>query len=180
MAVAVALSAAAALAACSATPAGTGKPASPIGSGKAPPPVSALAVPSRTVPVPRCSTAVAAARTLSAVHPVMTVTPHGPFGVVTSADGRWIFVGDAGGVTVLRAGTAGAAPILRWTVPIPGGQGLGEALTPNGRYLLVAATSDTAAPGRPGSRRPGSTSGPFRPGWRRSARRSPLTAAGCT
>ena len=75
----------------------------------------------------------------------MTVVPQEPFGVITSADGRWVFVSDSRGVTVLRAAPAGGPPAVVRSVPLPGGQqGLGEALTPDGRYLLVAATSETA------------------------------------
>jgi DNA-binding beta-propeller fold protein YncE len=74
----------------------------------------------------------------------MTPVPPAPFGVITSPDGRWIFVSDSRGVTVLRAGLPGASPTVVRSVPLPGGQpGLGEALTPDGRYLLVAAMSQT-------------------------------------
>ena len=44
---------------------------------------------------------------------------------------------------MLRAGAS--SPTVVGSVSLPGGeQGLGEALTPDGRYLLVAATSETA------------------------------------
>jgi DNA-binding beta-propeller fold protein YncE len=73
----------------------------------------------------------------------MTSVPPAPFGVITSPDGRWVFVSDSDGVTVLRAGAA--SPAVLESVSLPGSQqGLGEALTPDGRYLLVAATSETA------------------------------------
>jgi DNA-binding beta-propeller fold protein YncE len=76
---------------------------------------------------------------------MMTPVPAAPFGVITSPDGRWVFVSDSRGVTVLRAARAAAAPTVARTVALPGGQpGLGEALTPGGRYLLVAATGETA------------------------------------
>ncbi|HZC62891.1 MAG TPA: hypothetical protein VE464_14750 [Streptosporangiaceae bacterium] len=85
----------------------------------------------------------APARTLTGVRPVMTSVPPAPFGVITSPDGRWVFVSDSDGVTVLRAGAA--SPAVVESVSLPGSQqGLGEALTPDGRYLLVAATSETA------------------------------------
>ncbi len=103
------------------------------------------AVPATSLKVPGCSVAVAPARTLAGVRPVMTAVPQAPFGVITSADGRWVFVSDSRGVTVLRAAAAGGSPAVVRSVPLPGGQqGLGEALTPDGRYLLVAATSETA------------------------------------
>jgi DNA-binding beta-propeller fold protein YncE len=100
-------------------------------------------VPARSLKVPGCSVAVAPARTLTGVRPVMTPVPSAPFGVITSPDGRWVFVSDSNGVTVLRAGAA--SPAVVESVSLPGGQqGLGEVLTPDGRYLLVAATSETA------------------------------------
>jgi DNA-binding beta-propeller fold protein YncE len=100
-------------------------------------------VPARSLKVPGCSVAVAPARTFTGVRPVTTSVPSAPFGVITSPDGRWVFVSDSNGVTVLRA--AGASPAVVESVSLPGGQqGLGEALTPDGRYLLVAANSETA------------------------------------
>ena len=103
------------------------------------------AVPVTSLKVPGCSVAVAPARTLAGVRPMMMPVPLAPFGVITSTDGRWVFVSDGRGVTVLRAGQAGGPPAVVRSVPLPGGQqGLGEALTPDGRYLLVAATSETA------------------------------------
>lgn len=114
-----------------------------------PPPATVAAfpsaVPARSLKPPGCSVAVAPARPLAGVRPVMTPVPPGPFGVITSPDGRWIFVSDSRGVTVLRAGPVAGAPAVVRSVPLPGGQpGLGEALTPDGRYLLVAASGETA------------------------------------
>jgi len=75
----------------------------------------------------------------------MPPVPPEPFGVITSPDGRWVFVSDSRGITVLRTGAAAASPTVVRSVPLPRGQsGLGEALTPDGRYLLVAAMSETA------------------------------------
>jgi DNA-binding beta-propeller fold protein YncE len=73
----------------------------------------------------------------------MTTTPLEPFAVTVSPDGRWLFLTDAIGLTVMRAGRDGRAPTVDRTVSIPGGEGLGETLTPGGRYLLVAASDDT-------------------------------------
>jgi DNA-binding beta-propeller fold protein YncE len=119
------------------------KPASPP---PAPPAAASpfpATVPATSLKVPGCSVAVAPARTLTGVRPVMTPVPSAPFGVITSPDGRWVFVSDSKGVTVLRAGAA--SPAVVESVSLPGGQqGLGEVLTPDGRYLLVAATSETA------------------------------------
>ena len=123
-------------------------PLPPLGAaGSASAPVAPFpsAVPATSLKVPGCSVAVASAGTLAGVRPVMTAVPQAPFGVITSTDGRWVFVSDIRGVTVLRAAQAGAPPAVVRSVPLPGGQqGLGEALTPDGRYLLVAATSETA------------------------------------
>jgi len=130
------------LASCTTAPAQA--PLPPLGP---PAPVSPFptAVPAASLKVPGCSVAVAPARTLAGVRPMMTPVPQAPFGVITSTDGRWVFVSDGRGVTVLRAGQAGGPPAVVRSVPLPGGQqGLGEALTPDGRYLLVAATSETA------------------------------------
>jgi DNA-binding beta-propeller fold protein YncE len=100
-------------------------------------------VPARSLKVPGCSVAVAPARTFTGVRPVTTSVPSAPFGVITSPDGRWVFVSDSNGVTVLRGGAA--SPGVVESVSLPGGQqGLGEALSPDGRYLLVAATRETA------------------------------------
>jgi DNA-binding beta-propeller fold protein YncE len=125
-------------------------PAPPPAQHPSPPPATSAAaspfpstVPARSLKVPRCSAVVAPARTLTGVRPVMTSVPPAPFGVITSPDGRWVFVSDSDGVTVLRAGAA--SPAVAKSVSLPGGQqGLGEALTPGGRYLLVAASTETA------------------------------------
>jgi|GEM_PF-1954680 len=141
LAVTAAAGALALLASCSAAPAPANPPSppSPLSATTAPFPSS---VPARSLTAPGCSVAVAPVRTLAGVRPVMTQVPAAPFGVITSPDGRWIFVSDSRGVTVLRAGAA--SPAVVRSVPLPGGQGLGEALTPDGRYLLVAAPSGTA------------------------------------
>lgn len=132
------------LASCTSAP----RPASPPGAPAVPPAAVTpfpSSVPARSLKAPGCSAAVAPARTLADVRPVMTSVPPEPFGVITSPDGRWVFVGDSRGITVLRAGPAAASPTVVRSVPLPRGQsGLGEALTPDGRYLLVAAMSETA------------------------------------
>ena len=85
------------------------------------------AVPATSLKVPGCSVAVAPARTLADVRPVMTRVPPGPFGVVTSPDGRWVFVSDARGVTVLRAGPSAGVhpedPFAVHPVMVPAGGG---------------------------------------------------------
>ena len=48
--------------------------------------------PGRSLKVPGCSAAVAPARTLAGVRPVTTTVPPAPFGVITSPDGRMLYV----------------------------------------------------------------------------------------
>jgi hypothetical protein len=63
-----------------------------------------------------------------------------PFGVVTTSDGRWSFVSIAG-VTQLMSDRSFVPTFVR-SVPVPNGlSGAGEALSSDGRYLLVAAGS---------------------------------------
>jgi DNA-binding beta-propeller fold protein YncE len=130
------------LASCAPVPVPAKPPSPPPAPSAAASPFPSTA-PARSLTVPGCSVAVSPARTLTGVRPVMTPVPSAPFGVITSPDGRWVFVSDSNGVTVLRAGAA--SPAVVESVSLPGGQqGLGEVLTPDGRYLLVAATSETA------------------------------------
>jgi hypothetical protein len=63
----------------------------------------------------------------------------GPFGVVTTGDGRWAFVSLTGPRTigVLKV-AASPVPSLIRQVPVAAAGLLGETLTPGDRYLLVA------------------------------------------
>jgi DNA-binding beta-propeller fold protein YncE len=72
----------------------------------------------------------------------MVAVPGTPFAVVTTADGGWSFVslGSAIGVFSDRS----FAPHLVRQIPVPG-QAAGEALSHNGRYLLVANDRSGAA-----------------------------------
>ena len=67
----------------------------------------------------------------------MTPVPGLPFGV--AARGSWAFVSRGSSVAVLRTGSF--RPVLARSIPVPGALGgaLGDALTPDGRYLLVAS-----------------------------------------
>ncbi len=75
----------------------------------------------------------------------MERAPGTPFGVAVTADGRWSFVSlpGTGTVGVYRIGGP-AAPSLARRV-YTGEQLLGEALTPDGRYLLAADDGGGAA-----------------------------------
>ena len=76
---------------------------------------------------------------MSAAATSMAAVPMGPFGVVTTGDGRWAFVSLTGPRTigVLKV-AASPVPSLIRQVPIAAAGLLGEALTPGDRYLLVA------------------------------------------
>jgi DNA-binding beta-propeller fold protein YncE len=65
--------------------------------------------------------------------------PGNPFGVVVTRDGQWGFVSLGASVGVVRIG-ASLAPSLVTTIGVSG-EPAGEALTPDGRYLLVASDS---------------------------------------
>jgi DNA-binding beta-propeller fold protein YncE len=99
--------------------------------------------------VPGCSTATASAPILHSVPTSMELVPSEPFGVVTA--GRWAFVGftGSGSVGVFRAGvfragvTAASTTLVRQVVV--GGGPSGEALTPDGHYLLAADEGGGAA-----------------------------------
>jgi DNA-binding beta-propeller fold protein YncE len=90
---------------------------------------------------PACSVATGTARHLPAGLVRLSPVPGDPFGVAVTADGRWSFVSylptsqGAGDVGVFAA-SGSASPRLVHQIPVP--QGLGMALTPGGRYLLVA------------------------------------------
>ena len=116
------------------------------GSGPAAGRSTSFAVPvAATVGAPGCSTATASAPKLSGVATALERVPGTPFGVVVTADGRWSFVSltSAGSVGVFRIGRAALPSPVRQVHT--GGEPLGEALTPDGRYLLAADGADGAA-----------------------------------
>jgi serine/threonine protein kinase/DNA-binding beta-propeller fold protein YncE len=84
---------------------------------------------------PGCTTQAVAARTLRNAPSRYVKVGSLPFDVITS--GRFGFVSDVGGVTVLD--TSSPVPKVLRTVPLTGAQG--EALTPDHRDLVVAAGS---------------------------------------
>lgn len=93
--------------------------------------------------VPGCATATAHARSLGTAGTSLESVPGNPFGVVVTSDGRWSFVSLVNSIAVLRSGGQ-AAPSLIRTISLPGQGALGEALTRDGRYLLVADGSGAA------------------------------------
>ncbi len=88
------------------------------------------------VRVPGCSAATAPGRALTAVRTSMISVSGPPFGVVTTAGGRWDFVSLVTGIGVFRNSTAGQPELVR-KLPVPGVT-LGLAVSPDGRYLLAA------------------------------------------
>ena len=90
---------------------------------------------------PGCVTASSAGPRLAGIHPRFVTLAGMPFAVAVTGNGRWSFVSTGMGrsIDVLRSG-AGLAPVLarRITVPAPVH---GEALTPDGHYLLAASGS---------------------------------------
>jgi DNA-binding beta-propeller fold protein YncE len=63
-----------------------------------------------------------------------------PFGVAVTADGRYSFVSTGNNVVVLDNRGGSLAPAQVATIPAQGAN-KGEAITPNGKYLLAAAGS---------------------------------------
>jgi DNA-binding beta-propeller fold protein YncE len=114
----------------------------------------APALPGRALASPGCSSATAAGTLLGPAGTTSVATGGSPFGVAATPDGHWAFAVTSGGpglaaaasVEVLRlmAGRgAGAAPAVTKvrSVPLPAslrGAPAGAAVTPDGKYLLVA------------------------------------------
>jgi DNA-binding beta-propeller fold protein YncE len=106
----------------------------------------------RSIASPGCSTAVASAPVLSGVRTTTIGAAGYPFGVATTPDGRWTFLDEFGaGLAVFS--DSSAQPRLVRTIQLPvivaGGAvtptiAAGNALTADGRYLLVADTHDGA------------------------------------
>lgn len=90
-----------------------------------------------------CSPPATQLRPLSAAVPMMTPVGGSPFGIVSTADGRWSFVSlTAGRVVVIDQ--RGARPSVAHELGLQGGDPAGEALTRNGRYLLIARGAGAA------------------------------------
>jgi len=135
-------------AAASATPASTSTPAAAV-------PV----LPGRALVSPGCSGATAAGRPLGPAGTTAVAAGRSPFGVAATPDGRWAFATTGGG----PGAPAGSVEVIRLTapagkgsgpavtdvrsIPLPaatGGSPAGAAVTPDGRYLLVADGSGVA------------------------------------
>jgi serine/threonine-protein kinase len=91
------------------------------------------------ISAPGCRSTVGKASSLSTVRSQsVAVGPH-PFGVNTTADGKFTFVSRADGIVVLSNGS-GLAPTVDHVISVPGLQKAG-ALTHNGKYLIAALNS---------------------------------------
>ena len=96
---------------------------------------------------PGCSVATGTARQLPAGLVRLSPVPGDPFGVAVTSDGHWSFVSylsasQGGGDVGVFATTGSASPRLVHRIPVQ--QGLGMALTPGDRYLLVAQGAGAA------------------------------------
>jgi len=102
---------------------------------------TALALPVTPIPPPECTNAVATAGNL-ALRSHATGLGHGtkPFGVTVTADGTYSFVSLGGGVAVLNNKNGSLAPDPVTTLSADGAN-KGEAISPDGKYLLAAAGS---------------------------------------
>jgi DNA-binding beta-propeller fold protein YncE len=90
-----------------------------------------------TVTVPGCTTATASAHNLGAVRIANVAVGGKPFGVRLSHDGLYTFVSLGNAVAMLKNNGGGLSLTLSQTIQAPGAT-KGEALTRDGRYLLVA------------------------------------------
>ena len=111
------------------------------------------ALPARALASPGCSGATATGTALGAAGTTSVQTDGGPFGVAATPDGRWAFAVASAtaqpSVEVLRLSGTASAPVMTeaGSVPLPATAGAaasapsGAAVTPDGKYLLVAAGS---------------------------------------
>lgn len=102
-------------------------------------PASGLAGPG--LAPPGCVTASPTAPRLAGVHPRFVTLTGMPFAVTVTGNGRWSFVSTGVGrsIEVLRA-NLGPAPVLAHRITVSAAVH-GEALTPDGHYLLAASGS---------------------------------------
>lgn len=96
--------------------------------------IGSSAAPSRLA-FPQCTRATAKLPVWSSAQSTFVTVPGQPFAVVTTTNGRWAMVSMDGAIGVYSTGSF--APDLTRTIPVAGSMA-GEALTPDGRYLVVA------------------------------------------
>jgi serine/threonine protein kinase/DNA-binding beta-propeller fold protein YncE len=89
---------------------------------------------------PGCTTAAPKAKQLSGVRTQNASVGGKPFGVAITADGKYSFISTGNDVVVLNNHGGSLAPTQVATIPAQGAK-KGEAITPDGKYLLAAANS---------------------------------------
>jgi serine/threonine protein kinase len=92
-----------------------------------------------TLTLPKCTTAIASAPTLSGVTTATQQVDGSPFGAVATADGNYSFVTLGNAIALLHNGS-GLAPTLFRTISAPQAN-KGVELTHDGKYLVAAAGS---------------------------------------
>jgi YVTN family beta-propeller protein len=112
-----------------------GMAAGPVAIGLAAPPGPVTIGTARLTPL--CNNVIAPAPTLRDITTRLLDLPEPPFGIAVTPDGRWDLVAGDNFVTVLR-NTSSGQHVTR-VIKLPQGHSArGDALTPNGKYLLVA------------------------------------------
>jgi DNA-binding beta-propeller fold protein YncE len=89
---------------------------------------------------PGCTTAAAKPKQLSGVRTQNASVGGKPFGVAITSDGKYSFISTGNDVVVLDNRGGSLAPAQVATIPAQGAK-KGEAITPNGKYLLAAVGS---------------------------------------
>ena len=146
--IAAALAVILACASCSGTPQPRASQASGVGATPAAvAPAGSASLVVNSVSSPGCSTASAQQPRLAGVRTAM-VTDRGssPFGIVVTPDGRWAFAALGSSVEAYRIGSS-LAPVPVRAIRVPAttaAPAFGETLTPDARYLLVAAGTGAA------------------------------------
>ena len=112
-----------------------GMAADPVAIGLAAPPGPVTIGTARLTPL--CNNVIAPASTLRDVTTKLLDLPDPPFGIAVTANGRWDLVAGDNFLTVLR-NTGSGERVTRVIKLPPGHSARGDALTPNGKYLLVA------------------------------------------
>jgi DNA-binding beta-propeller fold protein YncE len=105
---------------------------------------SPIGAPARLSQFGGCSTAVAPSRPLTGVRTAMLGLGGSPFGIASTRDGRWSFVDEASPGRLLVFSDGGLEPRLVHTIAI-GTVALGNSLTADGRWLLIAGGGGSAA-----------------------------------
>ncbi|HTZ23105.1 MAG TPA: serine/threonine-protein kinase, partial [Streptosporangiaceae bacterium] len=93
-----------------------------------------------TIKPPGCTTAAVKAKQLSGVRTQNASVGGKPFGVAITSNGKYSFISTGNDVVMLNNQGGSLAPTQVATIPAQGAK-KGEAITPDGKYLLAAAGS---------------------------------------